>query len=164
MRFFKESGIILLAFVIVFVWQQTFLSQYTIHALVTLTIIYLLLTGRRRDFNLLKTGDSASIFVIIVAVFLLVVSTGGLTSTLFFLLYFLCFGITFAFEPAMVFVFVVLATLWFLQSALSDDVISNFLHIGSLYVIASFAFFFGREVKKDERGSKVTKKTRKKRR
>lgn len=167
MKFLKESALILLSFVIVYIWQQTFLSQYTIHTLVALTILYLLLTARKKEFSLLeKAGDVTSVFVLTVMILLLVFATGGLNSTVFFLLYFLSFGLTFAFEPATVFIFTILLTLIFIPDALNNDVFGNFVHIGSLYLIAPFAFFFGKEMKKEEKEkAKLTKRksTRKKR-
>ncbi len=150
MKFVKESALILLSFVVVFVWQQTILADYTIHALVLLTLSYLILTARKKEFSLIdKTGDSLSITILMTMILLLVFSTGGLTSTLFFLLYFLAFGITFAFEPATVFIFLIAVALIFFPNLFNDDVVSNFLHIGVLLIISPIAFIFGRQIKKD---------------
>lgn len=165
MKFFKESALILLAFLIVFVWQQTPLSQYTIQVLVGLALLYLLITARRKGFSFIeKTGDMASVFVLTIMILLLVFATGGLNSTLFFLLYFLSFGLTFAFDPSTVFVFTILVSLIFMPDALNNDVVGNFVHIGSLYLVAPFAFFFGREMKKDQvKPASTSKKKRKSR-
>jgi len=152
MKFIKQSLILLLSFAFVFLWQQTILSQYTIHTFVVLVLIYLLLTARKKNFDLLNiSGDYPSVFVLTTMILLLVFSTGGLTSMLFFLLYFLGFGITFVFEPSLVFIFIIGVVLVFLPSALNNDVVGNFLSLGSLLLIAPFAFIFGRHIKEDEK-------------
>lgn len=47
------------------------------------------------------------IFLLNTVIFLLIFSTGSIDSGLFFLLYFLGFGIAFVFEPAVTFIFIV---------------------------------------------------------
>jgi len=83
------------------------------------------------------------IFILNTVIFLLIFATGSLNSPLFFLLYFLGFGIAFVFEPAMTFVFALGAILIFIPDALKADTLVNLLKIGSLILISPLAFFFG---------------------
>src|SRR3990167_7068610 len=75
---------------------------------------YLIVSFRKKGSKgFAPRGESWTIFILNTVVLLLIISTGGFTSTLFFLLYFLVFGIAFVFEPPTVFVFVVGAIIFF---------------------------------------------------
>ncbi|MBI3092903.1 MAG: hypothetical protein HYZ02_01555 [Candidatus Levybacteria bacterium] len=162
MLFLRQSLLLLLSFVFVFVWQKTPLSDYTIQALGFLIFLFLLLSARRKEFNLanvISKRDFLSIFTLNTLILLFIFSTGGLSSPLFFLLYFLGFGIAFVFEPATVFIFILGAILVFLAEALTGDIMGNFLRLGSLALISPLAFFFGREYRKGEKQAEQIEKT-----
>src|SRR3989344_4068143 len=151
MKLIYQSFLLLLSFGFVFVWQQTPLSGYTIQILGFLIFLYLIVSFRKKGSKgFAPRGESWTIFILNTAVLLLIISTGGFTSTLFFLLYFLVFGIAFVFEPPTVFVFVVGAIVFFIKDALVDDVMRNLIMLGSLGLISPLAFFFGREYRKEE--------------
>jgi len=164
MKLIYQSFLLLLSFGFVFVWQQTPLSGYTIQILGFLIFLYLIVSFRKKGSKgFAPRGESWTIFILNTVVLLLIISTGGFTSTLFFLLYFLVFGIAFVFEPPTVFVFVVGAIIFFVQDALKDDVMRNLIMLGSLGLISPLAFFFGREYRKeevqDEKINKLEQKT-----
>lgn len=162
MLFLRQSLLLLLSFVFVFVWQKTPLSDYTIQALGFLIFLFLLLSARRKEFNLanvISKRDFLSIFTLNTLILLFIFSTGGLSSPLFFLLYFLGFGIAFVFEPTTVFIFILGAILVFLAEALTGDIMGNFLRLGSLALISPLAFFFGREYRKGEKQAEQIEKT-----
>ncbi len=152
MKFFSQSLILILSFVIIYIWQQTPLSTYTIPILGLLIFVYLLLSARKKGKGFLNMGGEGpwGIFILNTLIFLLIFSTDGLYSPIFFLLYFLAFGIAFVFEPASVFIFILGSALVFLPQALTDDVMGNMLRLGSLLLISPLAFFFGNEYKKSE--------------
>lgn len=141
--------LIILAFAIVFVWTETSLSDYTLQALAVLVIVYILISVIRKKRNPQSSqfGSSSDIFILIISILLLVNYTGNLYSPLFFLLYFLGFGITFIFEPIAVFVFALGAITVFLPQAFKNGSIESFLRIGSIILIAPLAFFFGQQYK-----------------
>lgn len=155
----KQSILLSISFTFVFVWQQTPLSDYTIQILGLFIAIFLILSAFKKSSRTLgyalESQNSWSIFFLTSIVLLLVFSTGGLNSNLFFLLYFLCFGIAFAFEPLTVFIFVIGALLVFFPDALVNDVMSNIIKLGSLALISPLAFFFGREFRQEEKQSKT---------
>lgn len=91
------------------------------------------------------------IFILNTVILLLIFSTGALNSPVFFLLYFLGFGIAFVFEPAVTFVFVLGAILIFLPEVLKADLVMGFLKIGSLLLISPLAYFFGKEYRKTDK-------------
>src|SRR4029079_3571396 len=76
--------------------------------------------------------------------------TGGLNSNLYFLLYFLLFGIVFLFEPINVFILLIGVLVVFAPSLSEGDFLSNIIKLGSLVLLAPICYFFGREFKKRE--------------
>ncbi len=139
---------LLASFLFIFIWEQTLLADFTIQLLGVLVFLYLLLTIiRRKKKQINNFGGMSDIFLLNTALFLLISLTGNLYSPLFFLLYFLGFGITFIFEPAAVFIFTIGAVCIFLPEILKNLALESFLRIGSLVLIAPLAFFFGASYK-----------------
>ena len=165
MKLITQSAILILSFLFIYVWEQTDLSLYTVPALGFLVFIYLLVFARRKKqlFNL-DSNSLWTVFILNTVILLLIFITGGITSPVFFLLYFLVFGIAFAFEPMAVFVFMTGGILVFLPSAFKDDVSGNLLRLGPLLLISPLAFFFGNEFrksdKKDEEMVKMAERTK----
>ena len=103
-------------------------------------------------------SEIGGVFIINTLILILIFSTGGIHSTLFFLLYFLVFGISFIFEPAIVFLFAIGIVLIFLQQALKDDVMGNFIRLVSIFIISPIAFFFGKGyAKHNEQENRIEK-------
>lgn len=146
MKLLLHGLVLLLSFGIVFVWEQTGLDVYTIQAVAALVVLYLLITFVRRKKNKdANFGGVSDIFILNTAIFLLIYTTGNIYSPLYFLLYFLGFGITFIFEPATVFLFTIGAVLIFLPEAMTNGAIESYIKLGSLLLISPLAFFFGQE-------------------
>jgi hypothetical protein len=152
MRFLLQAAVLILSFVLVFLWHNLPFADLTVPLLGFLIFIYLLLSFRKGGKGFLNMGGEGpwGIFILNTVIFLLIFSTGSLNSPLFFLLYFLGFGISFVFEPSITFVFVVGAIFVFAPDALKTDAVSNFLKIGSLVLISPLAFFFGREYRTND--------------
>jgi len=152
MKFLLQAAVLILSFVIVFVWHNSSLADYTVSFLGILIVLYMVLSLRKRGKGFLNMGGEGpwGIFILNTVIFLLIFSTGSLNSPLFFLLYFLGFGIAFVFEPAMTFVFVLGAIMIFIPDALKTDTLVNLLKIGSLILISPLAFFFGREYRTND--------------
>lgn len=164
MGVFKQSLLLIVSFILVFAWQNTILSQYTIPALGFFIFLFFLISARKQKNIIPLQGTPASsktsnpilsttwsIFILNTVILLFIFSTGGLSSTLFFLLYFIVFGIAFVFEPATVFVFTACSILIFIPDALRNDTMRNFIMLGSLGLISPLAFFFGQEYRKEEK-------------
>jgi len=152
MKIFIQSLLLIASFTLVFVWQKSFLADYTIPLIGFFIFLYILVFGRKKisknGFNL--QGGSLSIFILNTVILLFIFSTGGISSSLFFLLYFLSFGIAFVFEPFTIFIFVLGTFAVFLPEAVKNDVLGNFLKVGSLILISPLAYLFAKEFK--ERG------------
>ncbi len=152
MKFFLQILVLILSFSLVFGWENSPFSGFTIQILAVLVVIYLLIAARKRGQGFLTMGGEGpwGIFILNTIILLLVFATGSINSTLFFLLYFLGFGIAFVFEPVAIFVFIVGAVLIFLPDALKGDTFGNFIKVGSLVLISPLAYFFGREYRKSD--------------
>jgi hypothetical protein len=147
---------------LVFVWQLTPLADYTPQALGILIVIFMIISFRRRKWktagkqehfqpgSLIGDNPYWSVFLLNTLVFLLIFATGGVNSSLFFLLYFVGFGISFVFEPSVVFVYLIGTALVLLPLILQDDVLGNSIKSGSILLIGPLAYFFGRAYKKEE--------------
>ncbi len=153
MKLVLQALVLILSFALVFIWEQTPLSGYTIQTLGVLVVLYLVISARRKGQGFLTLGGEGSwgIFILNTIILLLIFATGSISSSLFFLLYFLGFGIAFVFEPPAIFVFIVGAVLVFLPDTLKGDTFGNFIKVGSLLLISPLAYFFGREYRKSDK-------------
>lgn len=86
----------------------------------------------------------------VLAVFL-VLTTGGINSPLFPLLYFVAFAIGFMLRPFLVFVFVIAVALFLLGNIVKGDILANLIKVWLLTFIAPLAFFLARLAKKQEK-------------
>lgn len=151
MRLYKQIFFLALSFVLVFVWNTSSLSDQTVPMLGLLVFIYLILSARKKGKAFLTMGGDGplGIFILNTVILLLIFSTGSIDSPLFFLLYFLAFGIAFVFEPLSVFVFTIGTISILLPSAGNNS--ENLLLLGSLLLISPLAYFFGREYRKSDK-------------
>lgn len=146
-----QSAVLILSFVIVFLWQKTQASSFTVPFLGLLITVYLIVSTRKRGKAFLTLGGGPlGIFILTTLVLLLIFSTEGINSSLFFLLYFLGFGIAFVFEPSITFVFAIGVILLFFPDTSKPDAVNNLLKLGSLLLISPLAYFFGKEYRKGD--------------
>lgn len=149
MKLLFQSLVLIVSFIFIFLWQITPIADFTVPILGLLIALYLIISSRKGGKGFLTMGGEGpyGIFILNTLIFLLIFSTGSLNSPLFFLLYFLGFGIAFVFEPSSTFVFVIGAILVFLPDVFKDEFAVNLLKISSLVLISPLAFFFGKEYK-----------------
>lgn len=163
MRYLTNSLTLIISFLCIFL-EEHYLSDYRSQIIGLLIITYFVVTFLRRKYSKNKTEESFSsstdIFIVNTIVMLLIIATGNIYSPVFFLAYFLCFGITFILEPITVFIFAIGAFLIFLPNALQNLALESFIRIGSMFIIAPLAFFFGKEYKDRERLAKKVAQTK----
>lgn len=162
MKFIKQSLVIILTIGFVFVIVHTGFSAYIAQILgfiIALGIIYIIIKRRKvrtlppekRDQEIFS-GSYTEFFAITVTILLTIFLTEGFHSNLFFLVYFLLFGMTFMFEPFTVFIFMLGLIALFANQAFSGaDIIPNVIRLSSLVLLSPIAFFFGREFKRREK-------------
>lgn len=158
MKVLLHSLILFLSFGLAFLWSISPLESYTVEALGGLVLAYFAISffRKKRNPKAERFSSGSDIFILNTAIILLITITGNLYSPLFFLLYFLGFGITFIFEPATVFVFTIGVVLIFLPEAMKNGSIESYIRIGSVALISPLAYFFGREYKdRDEEEAEI---------
>ncbi|MGB9706942.1 MAG: hypothetical protein ACPLXP_02635 [Microgenomates group bacterium] len=143
-KFLLHSLFLLVSVVLAFFWTSSpALSAYTLQLIAVFVLLFFasqFLTRKRgRPENL--TIIDAVIFTMIVM--LLVYSTGGLTSPLFFLIYFLMFGLALLFEPLITLSLAAAMILFFLITPTKQEPLTEVLQLFSLLLITPLALFFG---------------------
>lgn len=154
MKIILHSLILLLSFGLIFAWEQSALSFYTVQLLALMVLLYLIAQFVRHKQHKVDefAGGIADVFALNTAIFLLIYATGQMVSWFFFLLYFLGFGITFIFEPATVFVFALGTIGIFLPEVLKNGgSIGSFIQLGSFLLISPLPYFFGKEYRDREK-------------
>ncbi len=152
MKIISESLVLILSFILIFIFEMTPLSSLTTPILGLLIALYLIASLRNKGKGFLNLGGEGpwGIFILNTLIFILIFSTDSINSPLFFLLYFLGFGISFVFEPSITFIFVIGALLVFAPEVMRNDITNNILKLGSLVLISPLAFFFGKEYRRNE--------------
>ena len=147
MKFVWQSILLLSSFVLVFLWAGSSFGKYSIQLVGLLIFFYILISARnRRKINFVNESPFA-IFALNSVILLLIFQTGGLTSPLFFLLYFILFGIAFVFEANLVFVFAAGVIATFITQVFVGDTIINLLKVGSFIILSPMAYLVGTQTK-----------------
>jgi len=159
-KFLLHSLFLVLAVILAFFWTNNpLLSYYNLQLIAVFLIFFFVnqIIGRRHRHKMNLTIDAA-IFTMVIL--LMVISTGGLNSPLFFLIYFLMFGLALLFEPIITLSLTVAMVLFFLFSPTKQEPINELLQLFSLILITPVALFFGKQylrVLKDEEKIKILK-------
>ena len=151
MKLFLQSLVIISSFIAIFIWQNSPLKDFTVQLLGLFIVLYFIISARKGGKGFLTLGGEGylGVFLLNTLIFLLIFSTGGLSSALFFVLYFLCFGIAFVFDPKTIFIFVAGSIVIFAPE-INADLTTNLLKLGSLALISPLAYFFGREYRRSD--------------
>jgi hypothetical protein len=144
-KFLLHSLFLIIAVVLAFFWTSNpSLSYYTLQLIAVFVVFFfanqILSRHRRQKIN--TTIDSVVFTMIIL---LLVISTGGLTSPVFFLIYFLMFGLALLFEPLITVSLTVAIVLFFLFTPSQAEPMKEILQLFSLILITPVALFFGKQ-------------------
>lgn len=144
----QQASFIIAAIAIVFLWQAFDLTGLTIPAIGLLVLSYLIMSrikGKQAEGSRLGAMDNFSIFTLTTLILIFIFTTGALNSPLFFLLYFICFGITFVMLPEAVFIFLIGTIFLFLPHIDQAAIMQDTIKLASLALICPLAFFFGKE-------------------
>ncbi len=149
MKVLLQSLLLLLSFALVFVWTNSPLAEFTVQIIGVLIGMYIVASfaGARRG-KKLSFGGAFGIFSLNTIILLFIFATGGMSSSFFFLIYFIIFALVFVFEPYTIVSFCIGAVLLLLPIALKDDITGNIIKLASIILISPLALFFGREYQK----------------
>ena len=158
MKFYQHSLLLLASFVVVFIWQNSQLAQYSIPFIGFLVFMFLLISIRNKQ-NL-NLGGPVNFFILNIVLLLFIFSTGGLNSNLFFLLYFLLFAAAFIMDPKSVFIFPLSIIVIFWTQIFQNDVGANVIKMASLSILSPLAYFFGVQFRKNDKQEDEILKTK----
>lgn len=162
MRYITQLLTIAAAIGTIFAILNTGLASYMVIVLagfLGLGVAYLLLKKRLLKATEVFTGSKPEVYAFIVIILLAIFLTDGFNSLLFFLIYFLPFGIAILFEPIMAFVlFIGLLTL-FIQHYINQDLVPFWLQFSMLFAVTPISFFFGKEFHRREKMDEQLRKS-----
>ncbi|HUS60513.1 MAG TPA: hypothetical protein VMX76_04040 [Nevskiaceae bacterium] len=144
-KFLLHSLFLVAAVFLAFLWtSHPTLSVYTLQLTAAFVLLFFFnqfIARKKRQ----KANLAIEAVVFTMVVLLLVTSTGGLTSPLFFLVYFLMFGLALLFEPAITFSLAVGMILFFVVTTSQESLLEEILSLFSLLLITPLALFFGKQ-------------------
>ena len=147
-RLIGHSLLLTVSVLIAYVWTYSqFLSDYTLQFIAVLVTGYFLtrFTLRKTGKVSARTMSGLDMSVLTLIIFTLIFSTGALSSPLFFLLYFLLFGLSLLFEPGSSLFMVFISSFIFLIIPEKKDLFSELLQLASLFMIVPLALIFGKQ-------------------
>lgn len=158
MKFYKDALIMLGSFILVFIWQNSQLAEYSIPFVGFLVFLFLLISFKRKQ-NL-NLGGPVNFFILNTILLLFIFSTGGIESPLFFLIYFLLFAAAFIMDPRSVFIIPIGLIIIFWSQIFEKDVTANIIKMASISILSPLAYFFGIQFKKNDNASDEILKTK----
>lgn len=146
-RFLIRSSILTATIAFSFFWTRSLtLPFYSLTLIGFLIICYFLIrvmAKKGRGFiYLYKT--LFDVFILSLITFLLIFSTGALYSPVFFLIYFLLFGVALLLEPTTAIYLAAIASV-FLFFTQRKNLLNELLQLSSLFLIAPLATIFGKQ-------------------
>ncbi|MGB9911597.1 MAG: hypothetical protein ACPLKP_03310 [Microgenomates group bacterium] len=150
-KFLLHSLFLFVAVFLAFFWTSSpTLSLYTLQLIGLFVFLFFLNQFlRRQPKTKTKINQRALLavdgIILTLVIMLLVYSTGGLTSPLFFLVYFLMFGLALLFEPLITLSLAGVMVLLFLLTPTKQEPLNEFLQLFSLLLITPLALFFGNQ-------------------
>ncbi|MDP2638314.1 MAG: hypothetical protein Q8P26_04610 [Candidatus Levybacteria bacterium] len=153
MAFLKQSLIILSTIGLIII-SRSFLINAAIPLTGILILLYII-------FSKLRKNNNFNLFFLIILIILLVLTTGSASSPLFFLIYFLSFGIAFVFDPKATFVFTAGLIVLLFPEALKADLTKNLTMLFSIIFLSPIAYFFGKSFQKNRENNRKIEAMRK---
>ena len=142
MRVLRQSVVVFLSTLLVLIWQKTEFAQFTVQAIGFLIFLYILAAAKNKW--RVSIGGEFGVFVLNSVILLLVFQTGGLSSPLFLLLFFVLFGVAIVMEPYIVFALVVSWVVLFSSFLESGETLPDLIRLGSLALISPLSYLFGK--------------------
>ncbi len=158
MKFYKDSLILVASFLIVFIWQNSQFANYSVPLIGFLVFMFLLISIKNKPNP--NLGGPVNFFILNTVLLLFIFSTGGISSNLFFLVYFLLFAGAFIMDPRSVFIFPLAMAIIFWPQIFEKDVTANIIKIVSLGILSPLAYLFGVQFNKNDKKEDEALKTK----
>jgi len=135
-RIITQNLILLLALTLAFFFKSLQLTAIVV-------VVYILTNFITRTSESAKKYKTyLDFFFLTLITFSIIFATGGLTSPVFFLSYFLLFGVSLLFEPSAALSLATISSIFFLLNP-RQDMLAELLQIASLFLISPIALIFG---------------------
>jgi len=157
--FIVNTIFLLLAVSFSYFWvSNPVISPYSLQLIALLVLVYFVnyFVFAKKDFYQKSTLILDSIIFTMI-IYLLVSSTGNFQSPLFFLFYFLAFGVSLLFQPATSLVLMGIIVFFLSKSIHLGNLYDNFAKAISLLLVAPLSVFFGRQYLKAQEAQKRIK-------
>jgi len=157
-KFLLHTLFLLIAVALAFFWTSNPSFSYYNLQLIAVFILFFFINQILARHHRHKINLTIDTVIFTVITLLLVISTGGLTSPLFFLIYFLMFGLALLFEPLISVSLTAIIVLFFLFTPTKEEPLNELLQLFSLLLITPIALFFGKQylkVLQDEEKIKI---------
>lgn len=149
MKPYYEALLVLASFFLVFFWQNSPLADFSGPFIGFLVFLFLLITIKNK--KNLNFGGPINFFILNTVMLLLIFLTGGITSNLFTIIYFLLFAASFIMDPRAVFIIPVGVIVVFWSQITEGDLMANLIKIGSLLLLTPLAYFFGKQFNSNQK-------------
>jgi len=148
----KNSLLIIIACFLTFLWSKNqYLREFSLQLSAVLFLFFLLERRFLKRTSLFILSEAVFFTILIV---LLILDTGGLSSPLFFLVYFLLFSLSLLLEPQTAFILSLTLIILFLATLEKIESFGSIIPLFSLPFITPLAVFFGHEHQKLEKTEK----------
>lgn len=125
---------------------------FILAALIVMAIIYTTIQRRRKvSYNALFNAGAGEIFFISSIVLIMIEITGGVDSSIYFLNYFLLFGLPLISSPIMALIFVGSILFFYLPDLIRGLNVDVILRIGSILLLLPLSYFLSNELLKRQR-------------
>lgn len=156
----KYSGVVV-AFLFVGIIKSSPLESqisFILAVLIIMGIVYMAIQRRRGgSYNMLFSAKTGEIFFISTIVLLMIEITGGVDSPVYFLNYFLLFGLPLISSPLTSLIFAGSIILFYIPDLMRSFNTDILLRIGSILLLLPLSYFLSNELMKKQRESTLLK-------
>lgn len=161
MNYIFKYGNVVLSFLFVGLIKSSPLESqisFILAALIVMAIIYTTIQRKKGgSYNLLFSGKAGEIFFISTIVLLMIEITGGIDSPVYFLNYFLLFGLPLVSSPLTSLIFTGSIILFYIPELIRDFNTDILLRIGSILLLLPLSYFLSSELMKRQRENTILK-------
>ncbi len=151
---FKYSAVILAFLFVALVKSSPLESQisFLLAAFIVLAIIYTTIQRKKNSsYNILFSGKTGELFFISTITLLMIEITGGIDSPIYFLNYFLLFGLPLISTPIVSLIFAASIIVFYIPDLIRDFNTDILLRIGSILLLLPLSYFLSNELMKRQR-------------
>src|SRR3989344_5192586 len=161
MNYILKYGSVALSFLFVGLIKSSPLESqisFILAVLIVMAIIYTTIQRKKgANYNMLFSGKTGEIFFISTIVLLMIEITGGIDSPVYFLNYFLLFGLPLISTPLTSLIFAGSIILFYIPELIRSFNTDILLRIGSILLLLPLSYFLSNELMKRQRENALLK-------